>query len=163
MTGKTHGTVGLAMAVTAVALGANVEPLTFCLGAYPGAYAPDVDIKGSTANKYFPAGSSLWKHRGFTHTLIIPILLILISTEYDIFSLVLGFAFGWLTHLYADLWNKKGIPILAPLNPKKIHIATVKTMNVRSKDKRNNEEPIWLVIHLLVLGLITARALLGGF
>ena len=42
-------------------------------------------------------------------------------------SLVFGLLIGWLCHIIADCFNKKGVPLLWPLSPSKIHVACFKT------------------------------------
>jgi membrane-bound metal-dependent hydrolase YbcI (DUF457 family) len=43
------------------------------------------------------------------------------------FSVWLGFSIGWLSHLIADTFNKKGVPWLYPLSRRHFHIAKVVT------------------------------------
>ena len=42
-------------------------------------------------------------------------------------SLMFGLSFGWLFHIFEDLLNKKGCPILFPLSKSNIHILAIKT------------------------------------
>ena len=63
------------------------------------------------------------KHRGFTHTLLIPIF-VLISTVFIrdryVVLLLYGFVAGYASHVFSDCFTKQGCPILFPITSKKI-------------------------------------------
>lgn len=42
-------------------------------------------------------------------------------------SSYLGFVIAYVSHIFADMFNRKGVPLLYPLSNKKIHVATVVT------------------------------------
>jgi len=51
------------------------------------------------------------KHRGFTHYLYIPLLIILMSFIFDYKSLIFWFGIGYLSHWIADSLTISGVPI----------------------------------------------------
>lgn len=141
MRGKTHVICGTA--VMAYMTMTNLQSMTILDQQYipaiglatvmAGSYMPDIDIQQSSMGQKYKFISRFLTHRGITHTLLIPTIL-LIAMYYTnqmcipvLPSLILGFNVGWLTHIVADLFNRKGVPILWPLYGKKIHIATFKT------------------------------------
>lgn len=72
------------------------------------------------------------KHRGFMHTLIPQILMILVAFSSDLnywqFAW-LGLAIGYGSHLLADMLTVEGCPILWPLSRHNIRILKLKTIN----------------------------------
>jgi inner membrane protein len=81
---------------------------------------------------------SVAKHRRETHSglalliLLLPNVYIVRFTEANILtnvilSIWLGFCVGWISHLLADSFNRKGVPWLYPLQNKHYHIAKVVT------------------------------------
>lgn len=145
MTGKTHTFVGLTscMVLTAVypntmeIAGKAVIPMLGVLATIPGSLGPDVDIAGSTASRKVPLLNKVLKHRGITHTLLVPAVLYAIIYQFDfnimVMSQVFGFLFGWVMHIFADLLNKKGVPVLWPLMTSHFHIMTIKTGTIEEK------------------------------
>jgi len=102
------------------------------------------------------------KHRGITHTGISVILLTLpfyLYIKFGSFSLLtniflsiyLGFLIGWLSHLIADSFNKKGIPWLYPFTKKKFHIATVLTGHHEETIFRTIVCVIFIIIYVLII------------
>lgn len=83
MTGKTHMICSTAaVAVYAVAhkegitiCGADMIPMLFIAPAAVGAYLPDMDIQQSRLGQRFKLLSKNMKHRGITHTLVVPLVL----------------------------------------------------------------------------------------
>lgn len=196
MTGKTHMICSTA-AVAVFALGHSegvvingtlVYPWLSVASAAVGAYLPDMDIQQSRLGQQFKLLSKNMKHRGITHTLLVPVCLlacmvgmhsraacavvslivgILTGMLFDtkgsckrgsavkktmafiknkkgltttmamlvltyLFpstgaSLIFGLFAGWTLHIFEDLFNKKGCPILWPVAKGHIHIATFKT------------------------------------
>lgn len=138
MTGKVHCIVGVS---TAVALtichpefslfGATIYPAIGVVAAAGGSYLPDIDIEQSKLGSKHKWLSKHLTHRGITHTLLVPAILVLLqwlTAPIPVLpSLVLGFNVGYICHIIADLFNKKGVPLLWPLVKEKIHIACVKT------------------------------------
>ena len=142
MTGKTHmicGTITMA-AITAVAfsgfqLGSEYVyyPAIGLLTVAAGSYMPDIDIERSKMGAKHPFISKMLTHRGITHTLLFPALLIvamLFIAQQGIMvlpELIMGFTVGWVVHIIADLCNKKGVPLFWPIIQEKVHIAKFKT------------------------------------
>lgn len=153
MNGITHKAVGVST-VTAIAIctypsmqfdGNTIYPIAGLLLASIGSTLADIDIEGSSMARKFPwltkdyplIGRPL-THRGLTHTGFILciwciVLLILNRTVGSIGILNIltsvwwGFTVGYASHLFADMLNYKGIPILFPIFRKKIHIMAVAT------------------------------------
>jgi inner membrane protein len=78
------------------------------------------------------------KHRRETHSglvmliLLIPNIYMIRFTQASLFTGVLlsvwfGFCIGWLSHLLADTFNKKGVPWLYPFSKKYFRLSTVVT------------------------------------
>ena len=139
MTGKTHAFVGVTSCLVLSALypdalvvaGKVVSPILGVIATIPGSYAPDVDIAGSTASKKFPLLAKFLKHRGITHTLLIPAVIYCILSQFNfnlmVATQIFGFLLGYVMHIFADMLNKKGVPILWPLMTSHFHIMTIKT------------------------------------
>lgn len=74
----------------------------------------------------------LTKHRGFMHTLILPILIFIMagasSFVYWRFTFV-GLGVGYVSHLLADMLTVEGCPILFPLSKSNIRFLKLKTKN----------------------------------
>ena len=140
MTGKTHAACGAATMLsltvlhrTGLTIGAETyTPALGLLTVVLGSYAPDVDLKNSTLGQKLRLVSHLFHHRGLTHTLLFPFLLTLLMLGCKaqgmavVPELLLGFNVGWVAHIVADAFNHKGVPILWPLVPKKLHLASVR-------------------------------------
>lgn len=139
MTGKTHVALGTAFMIAMTVkypqgtevLGMSVIPAVSLLTISAGSYGPDIDIKQSHLGKKYKFLSKHLKHRGITHTLLVPAVLLAAMIAVQAIpvlpSLIFGFLMGWVTHILADLCNRKGVPLLWPLSSNKIHIATFKT------------------------------------
>jgi len=137
----------------------TVPMLVTCV---PGALAPDIDLSQSSMGRKHAFLSKHLKHRGITHTLLVPVILAFLtyfllsmgsSTLTTVIftslaSLVAGYNLGWLSHIAADLFNKKGVPILWPLPVGNIHLACVKTKGFQ-KSFRDWEEPLFTIIYIL--------------
>ena len=136
MNGTVHTIIGISTGATLIVtasdkipvLSANpLAPAAFMVAITSGSVFPDLDLPGR------PLG--FLGHRGFTHTLVVPALLIGLQQiiPYGEFTaipkaFILGFVFGWLMHIFADLFQKKGVPLLFPIMPLKchVHIANIK-------------------------------------
>jgi len=112
------------------------------------AYTQNVVYLGILASilAFILFGSNL-KHRGFTHTLVIPIALCasLFYVDLIVRSLIFGLLIGYVSHiLLSDIFNKKGVPIFWPLSSKKCHLATFKS--------GTSEEIKYLILYSLICG-----------
>lgn len=164
MTGKTHAICGTftMVAIAAVKLGGiefgdyTVLPAISCLAAPAGSYMPDIDLHRSKMGIKHPWISKMFTHRGFTHTFAIPALLALFQYFLMMYNipflpdLVFGYNVGWIVHILADMFNKKGVPILWPLTKKHFHIATFLT----SSWQEYVFIPLWFVIVIVALRFI---------
>jgi membrane-bound metal-dependent hydrolase YbcI (DUF457 family) len=96
------------------------------------------------------------KHRGFTHTLAIPLLLVaawwffIHDASPPLFcSMFLGIPFGFLFHILQDLFNKRGVPILWPIIPANVRVANV----VTGKGSETVFQVLWVIGHIgIVVG-----------
>ena len=168
MTGKIHVVVG---ATTLAALcvkfpqgfeffDVNIIPQLGLFTAAAGSYAPDIDLGRSHSGMKHKTTSKIVSkvgggHRGITHTLLVPVVLVLFMSfinEYLLTvpylasflqSLVFGFWFGWVMHIFADLFNGKGVPLFWPLMQGKVHI-----MDVESKGW---QAWAWCLIYICVM------------
>jgi inner membrane protein len=133
MTGNTHSVCGLAAAVFISVkfpdFIPNIIPLTYA-GTLAGSLLPDIDIPQSRVGSKVRFISKHLKHRGITHTLLFPVI-IAVGLHYSQYilldSLLFGLCIGWLAHITADAFNKKGVPLFFPLTNAHIHIASFKT------------------------------------
>ena len=81
-------------------------------------------------SKTFPF---LTKHRGIMHTLVLPIILLVLcamSNNPVTKSLVFGLAAGYLSHLYTDSLTKEGTPLVWPLSQDLVGPKLIKTGGV---------------------------------
>lgn len=167
MTGKTHAICGTITAGTIAVCnlkGINfgdyvVLPMISVFAAPTGSYMPDIDLHRSKMGSKHKILSKLLTHRGFTHTLAIPALLAFL--QYWLMSipiavlpdLVFGFNVGWVIHIIADMFNKKGVPVLWPLTKQHFHVANVLTSS--------NQEVafifFWALVHVGIIWFVLFR------
>lgn len=148
--------------------GINIMPAISLLTAAAGSYAPDIDNARTHAGQKHKVTSTVISkvgggHRGITHTLLFPAIIFGImfavqSTLVDynylatlVQSLLFGFEFGWLMHIFADLFNGKGCPIFWPIVQAKLHIL----------DLPSSGAVPW--IFAVVVVAICAFIVIGGF
>ena len=158
-----------------VVLDNNIKPALTLVPALAGAIIPDWDLLmlrlskkkdlGSkivtgvhkAANKVTPDSvSQMTSHRGITHTLLFPALFMValfLLPQYFvgafatvIASAIFGLVLGWISHIFADIFNGKGVPLLWPVVSKKIHIMTVTSGTW--------QEFVWLICYLLVVSYL---------
>lgn len=147
MQGKVHVVIGVTTVAclcvkypTGIELfGMNILPEIALVTAAAGSYAPDIDMGRTHAGQKHKVASKLISkfgggHRGITHTLVVPLILGIIMFMMNqwlapypyicmiVQSLLFGFEAGWVMHIFADLFNGKGVPLLFPLSTSKIHV-----------------------------------------
>lgn len=148
MTGKVHVAVGV-VSVGALLFqyptgfdlnGTTILPAVALVTAAAGSYAPDIDLgRSHSGMKHKTASKVVSKigggHRGITHTLLVPTIvlafMLYVQTQLTVLpaisSLLLSLLFGWevgyLAHIFADLFNGKGVPLFWPIIKGKVHIA----------------------------------------
>ena len=112
--------------------GQTYVPAIGLVTAVAGALLPDADMKTTTAGrKLGPIGtltSKLFTHRGLTHTFLFPILIyVWMSTIHVpvVPSLMLGLVVGWVSHIIADTFNGKGVPLLWPIIRHRMHLLDI--------------------------------------
>lgn len=159
MTGKTHALCGMTTMTALTVLYPTgftlmehtLLPAVGLVTAAAGSYAPDIDIHRSKLGQKHKFISKHLTHRGITHTLLAPaVLTVLMLTVLDMGipvlpDLIFGFTLGWVLHIVADLFNKKGVPILWPVVRQKIHIATVLT----SSWQEGVFAVLWIGVHIV--------------
>lgn len=73
------------------------------------------------------------KHRGIMHTLIIPTLCWvesqIIKNNSTVNMILLGWSFGYCSHIFADMLTIEGCPILFPITKRNIHLLPLRTSN----------------------------------
>ena len=160
MNGKVHVAIGTAsLALLCLKFpegfefaGTHITPIIGMFAASAGSYAPDIDLARSHAGQKHKGAASAVKvagkvtgvsgHRGITHTLLVPALLIAVmvftnvyfarwrSLQGVLFSLVFGFLYGYVVHIAADLFNGKGCPIFWPITKNKVHVMDLPSTGV---------------------------------
>ncbi len=117
----------------------TVWPFVSLFTAAAGSYAPDIDMGTTHAGREHANVSKVIStvgggHRGITHTLLVPIVLYVFMKLLNnylnpyqtllslIVSPIFGFEVGWVMHIFADLFNGKGCPLLWPISRSKISI-----------------------------------------
>lgn len=149
MQGKVHVAIGagcLAVLCCKYPMGFTLADTVFIipeigmLTAAIGSKLPDIDLRRSSMGMKHKTMSKVVSkvgggHRGITHTLLFPVLLLLLtwfSVDYlrDYYwlhtitsSLLFGLTFGYIMHIIADLFNGKGCPILWPISKSKVSVA----------------------------------------
>lgn len=120
-----------------------ILPNLFCFGilggfAILGSVLPDIDLPNSYIGKKVPAISrkinTRFGHRGLTHypstLIVISLLLLIIFQNIEMITLVrgiyfwgsVGFVGGYLSHILLDLFNSRGLALLAPFSKVSIKI-----------------------------------------
>ncbi|HGJ5884492.1 metal-dependent hydrolase [Arsenophonus sp.] len=102
---------------------AHGDWLHLLAGALLGALLPDIDHPSSSLGRLFRFISvpicRLCGHRGFTHSLLAWLLIMLLSTQLPNSywlsdALIQAFLLGYFSHLVGDMLTAKGIPFLWP-------------------------------------------------
>lgn len=173
MTGKTHAAVGVVSTAALIMLypkgfdvsGIRILPIVSLVTAVTGSYLPDIDIQRSALGQRHRIISRMLKHRGATHSLIVPLfivvliyaiskyLAVLVPIAILLNSVLFGLLFGWVLHIFADMFNKKGVPLLYPFTRSHFHIASVKTAHW--------SEGVWLMMYIAcVVGVAVMKGAL---
>ena len=141
MTGKTHAICGTMTAVAVAVCNAKgiqfgdymLIPWISVIAAPTGSYMPDIDLHRSKMGSKHKIISKMLTHRGITHTLLVPVILAVLQwflMDKGVIvlpDLIFGFNIGWVVHIIADMFNKKGVPLLWPLTNAHLHVATILT------------------------------------
>lgn len=180
---KTHLVGGLLLGTATVGVASGLAgggevaspELIYMGGAVIGSLFPDIDHKGSYIGRRMKITSgiisSLFKHRGATHSPIIMggfvSLLYLLSRAFfplDIIPILLsGFFVGIISHILLDMITKGGVPLLYPLIDKKINLTNMKTGS-----SGENFVLFLMVIALVCVGFVSVgksdliASILGG-
>lgn len=94
--------------------------LIFLFGLLLGVLIVDIDLKNSIIGRFFlfrPL-QLFFKHRGIIHSIFFGFILMIL---FSIFNLHFSFAFfiGFISHLFLDLFNRRGILVFWPLTKKR--------------------------------------------
>lgn len=142
MTGKTHVAIGVASstAVVSIILKQDINVVDYAtimtISSF-GALLPDIDHAGSTIGNKVPILARMFKHRGFTHTLLCAILMFFVFnflilkvpitgnnivlgksvslfgfnllSQISIYSII--FIVGYISHLLADCLTPEGLTL----------------------------------------------------
>lgn len=179
MTGKIHVLVGGAsLALLAVnypkgfeAFNTTILPVVGLVTSMAGSYAPDIDMgRTHSGMKHKTASKVISKvgggHRGITHTLLVPtivaVLMWFVGSKLTglkyltslIQSLLFGWEFGYCMHLFADMFNGKGIPLFWPIMKGKVHIMDV--------DSNGWQAWLWAFAFIGIMGFLTFKGVLFG-
>ena len=130
MNGTVHTIIGLTTGTAIVLTQADklpflsnnaLAPSAFIFATTLGSIVPDFDRPGG------PLG--FLGHRKFTHTLTVPVLCIILAylipnlnVLIPVKAYLFGFAFAWVMHIVADLFQRKGAPLFWPFLPMKMHV-----------------------------------------
>lgn len=171
MNGKTHlvvaSTTVIAIAVINISLNSMIGLPLYPIAMIPlgaaGGFKADMDMDGNPEARdakfalwvvrHIPFLKKVFEHRGITHTLLVPGLIYSLAKAMAtgdiawavifVISSLIGWMFGYCSHLFADLFNGKGIPLFWPLYWKRIHLASVTTDTY--------EESLFLVFWLILI------------
>jgi inner membrane protein len=102
------------------------------------------------------------KHRRETHSglalliLLLPNIYIIRYTPINlltniIFSIWFGFCLGWVSHLLADSFNRKGVPWLYPLNHKHYYLTKIVTGSKQEYEFRRVSIYVFLALYMLIM------------
>ncbi|MDR2783623.1 MAG: metal-dependent hydrolase [Treponema sp.] len=102
------------------------------------------------------------RHRKGTHSglalliILLPVLYIIGYMPANLltsilFSIWFGFCMGWISHLVADTFNRKGVPWLYPLDGKLYHIANIVTGSKRERSFRKVCVVVFSAVYLAIL------------
>lgn len=104
MLGKTH--IGGGIVTSLLFCSNNVVAMCFVV---IGSILPDIDHSGSMIGKNIPLLPKLFKHRGFTHSILFCILISFINIWLGI---------GCMVHIIMDMMTKQGVELFYPLKKK---------------------------------------------
>lgn len=181
MTGKTHlvgGTVFglLFLKVTNTPL--DSASATMVIVSSVAALMPDIDMSESLGSKMVYPISFVWnkareiskknkfeylgdmfEHRGLTHTLLFPLIFLGLyyytKGEIFLYSMI-----GWLSHMFLDINNDRGIPLFWPATRKRFHILTISTGGAKTKKgpkKINVENIVYALLWVITAIFIVER------
>lgn len=148
----------------------HVIPMVGLFTAALGSYLPDIDMQTTHMGRQHKVASKVINkvgggHRGFTHTLIIPLIIAALmfyvgtSMEYRmlasvVMSLLFGMEFGYVMHIFADIFNGKGCPLLWPISKSKISIMDLPSKGIVPY--------VFAIIFLSLIGILLFNAQLFG-
>lgn len=182
MKGSSHALVGLTFgalaAVTAwetkTLFNVPVEPICLLLTSAAGGLKADADMTNNSQRKGYgflwnlaektPIVRKLFGHRGYaTHSYYLPVAVFavgyaLVSGDVNmvtsiVASLIIGLSIGMFSHVFIDVFNGKGAPVLFPV-PYKIHLMSITSDTV--------EEQIFIPIFLLLMVVHIFLVATGG-
>jgi membrane-bound metal-dependent hydrolase YbcI (DUF457 family) len=84
-----------------------------------GSLLPDVDHEKSKINQLCPVTKIIpvfFKHRGFFHSLFVPLIIYAIFAYFHEHFVGLSLVFGYLTHLISDGMTRMGVNFLHPFS-----------------------------------------------
>lgn len=109
MLGRTHLVFGLFIClVLVIVFSVNIP---FCLLLLFGSLFPDIDKSSSMLGRRFVPVSWFFRHRGFFHSFYALSLFSVMVYALSGYYLALAFFIGFLSHIFLDLFTKRGISL----------------------------------------------------
>ena len=118
MLGRTHIAIGILCALLILPFVSVPSKIAFVALVAFGSLLPDVDHKDSKINKIIPVTKIVpvfFKHRGFFHSLFVPLMLYVICWYFQAPFIGFALVFGYLTHLASDGLTLMGVNFLYPV------------------------------------------------
>ena len=149
----------------------DTPPIIFAasgLATMLGSLLPDIDCRTSYLGRRLPFISGLFpKHRGITHSighfLIVSAILMAVGMFAPIPKIasfaIYGLLYGYLTHLFLDLFSKEGIPLFWRKKNYKENTLTGLSHDGNKKIRLFNVSGIFSLIWLIILIAVTAEPL----
>jgi inner membrane protein len=114
MLGKTHALTGLLVGLALLSF-IPTQPINILVGillfTILGSLFPDIDSPTSYVGRNAKIVSFFAKHRGIFHS-IFPLIIINLGFAYfKLWFFLIGFSLGYLSHLFLDMFTKKGLEI----------------------------------------------------
>ncbi len=155
MLGRTHLGVGLVVGY-GLCLAMNIpnaEATPIMVSTAIGSLLPDIDhpqssIGGKIKIISLPLNHFVG-HRGITHSLLFAVAMFALLGSIGYQAEAIGIAVGILSHLFLDMLNPSGVPLLYPIK-QRFHLMNIETGSGREK------RMFWLFI-LIVIALVVYR------
>lgn len=159
MTGNTHILGGIASSLALVQV-TQYDPFVLAGASVFGALLPDICHTGSKIGRTFPIVSKmvnhLFGHRSLTHSLLFLLLMAFVMYKYiPNESITVGILIGMISHYVLDMFTKKGIKLLFPLN-----IMVRFPITTRTGSKVEHIVAVLLSVLCLYLGFETIKHLI---
>ncbi|MGM5481008.1 MAG: metal-dependent hydrolase [Nanobdellota archaeon] len=117
MQGRTHALTGLLIGciITTVTEQDVLMSILIVFASLLGSLLPDIDTADSILGRRVKAIGWLSRHRGFFHSLLFLIIILVLSSPLVSRIILLSFTAGFISHLILDAMTKKGVTIIPGL------------------------------------------------